>query len=153
METIYQTAIEAVANGARFRISFQKRNLRINGKYIIKHGEYEGGLGCGPSPNPLQEIERLYIRYRHSVPSQRNDNKRKRYFRALHECELSDEDMLYGVHREEAQIALELFILCQILHGTIKWDDFAEGKWFWQSQNTPSLILLKKWFEHESKDL
>ena len=144
MKTIFQTALEDVANGARFRVNFEKRSLWVNGKCLIKEGQYEGELG-GYTDNPLQEIERLYDRYRHSVPSQRSDNKQRNYFRALSESELSDDDMFYGVHREEAQLELELYVLCQILHGTLQWDDFAKDKWFWQSPNIPSLIILKKW--------
>ena len=145
MKTIYQQTIESVANGARFQISFEKRNLKVDGKYVIQGGKYEGALGCDPISNPLPEIERLFDRYRHSVPSERSDSKSRKYFRALQETELSDEDMLYGIHREEAQVELELFVLCQLIHDTLKWDDFAPGKWFWQSQNHPSLIILKKW--------
>lgn len=145
METIWKQTLERVAEGARFNISFEKRSLRVNGKYIIKDGKYEGDLGCEPCIEPLSHIEKLYTRYQHSVPSERSDNKQRRYFRALPESEMSDDDMLYGIHREEAQAELELFVLCQIIHGTIKWDEVAKGKWFWQSTNNPSLIILKKW--------
>ena len=145
MKTIYDTAILSVANGARFWISFKERSLKINGKYVIKDGKYEGELGCKVL-SPISEIERLYDRYNHSVPSERSSNKKHRYFRALPEHLLSDEDMMFGVHREEAQIALELFVLCQVLQGTFQWDEFALDKWFWQSPNHPSLIILKNWF-------
>lgn len=145
MKAIYQQTIESVANGAHFKINFEKRSLKVDGKYIIKDGNFEGELGCEPVENPLPDIERLFNRYRHSVPSQRSDSKSRKYFRALPEKDLSDEDMLYGVHREEAQVELELFILCQLIHGALRWDDFAPDMWFWQSLNHPSLILLKKW--------
>lgn len=145
MKAIYQQTIESVANGAHFKINFEKRSLKVDGKYIIKDGNFEGELGCEPVENPLPDIERLFNRYRHSVPSQRSDSKSRKYFRALPEKDLSDEDMLYGVHREEAQVELELFILCQLIHGSLRWDDFAPDMWFWQSLNYPSLILLRKW--------
>lgn len=146
MNSIYQETLERVSNGARFSVNFEKRTLRVGGKNVIKDGEYEGELGCPEVPNALQEIERLYDRYLHSVPSERSDSKRKRYFRALPEKELSDEDMLYGAPREEAQAELEIFVLCQLLQNALKWDDFAQGLWFWQSERQPSLIMLKKWF-------
>lgn len=143
---IYDEAIKRVIEGARFSVNFENRSLRINGKYIIKSGKYEGELIKNQYDRPLEQIERLYDRYRHSVPSERSDNKRRTYFRALPEDKLSDDDMLYGTPREVAQIELELFVLCQILQNILQWDDFANGQWFWQSPTLPSLILLKKWF-------
>lgn len=146
MSNIYKETLGRVANGAKFSINFEKRNLRVDGKDLIKNGQYEGNLGCPVVTDSLQEIERLYDRYYHSVPSERSDNKARKYFRALPENEMTDEDMLYGIPREEAQAELELFVLCQILQNSLLWDDFAKDLWFWQSQNHPSLILLKKWF-------
>ncbi len=146
MSNIYKETLGRVANGASFSVNFEKRSLRVDGKNLIKDGKYEGNLGCPVVTDSIQEIERLYSRYYHSVPSQRSDDKARRYFRALPEKEMTDEDMLYGIPREEAQAELEVFILCQILQGSLKWEDFATGTWFWQSPNHPSLILLKKWF-------
>lgn len=145
MANIYQQTVEAVEQGSRFHVDFQKRSLRINGKYLIKEGAYEGDLGVDIPNNPLLEIEKLFIRYHHSIPSERSENRRKRYFRALPEHELSDDDMLYGIHREVAQIELELYILIAIIQNKIQWDEFAKDKWFWQSPTYPSLIILKQW--------
>lgn len=145
MQNIYQETIKKVSEGSRFRVNLEYRSLRVDGRYIIKDGEYEGELGTEPVHNVLSAIERLYLRYKHSIPSERSDAQRKTYFRAFAEHELSDEDMLYGERRETAQVALELFILCSILNGSLVWDDFAKGKWFWKSSNAEGLILLKNW--------
>lgn len=145
MTNIYKESIEKVEQGSQFSVSFQKRSLKIDGKYIIKDGQYEGSLDVEPTTNVLAEIERLYHRYNHSIPSARSDNKKRPYFRALPEHELTDEDMLYGEHRETAQIALELYILIAIINKILVWDEFAKNKWFWQSPNEPSLIILKQW--------
>lgn len=142
---IYERTITKVANGSKFSVDLKKRSLKVGHKYLIKNGYYEGELGCPPYNCPLYQLERLYQRYKHSVPSQRSELKRRRYFRALPMDELSDDDMLYGIRREEAQAELEVYLLCQLIHGTISWNDFAEGKWFWQSPTEPSLILLKEW--------
>lgn len=148
MENIYNEAIQKVKEGARFRINFEKRSLKIDGKYVIKNGEYEGTLLTPTdSDATISYVEALYNRYRHSIPSERSEGQRKTYFQALSEQELSDEDMLYGERREEAQIKLELYILCAILNGTLKWDEIAKDKWFWQSPRYSSLILLKQWIE------
>lgn len=151
MEKIYQETIAKVEAGARCRVNLERMDLRINGKYVIKHGKYEGNLGIEPttSEESLQEIERLYERYRHSIPSERSDAQRKVYFQALAEYELSDDDMFYGERRDVAQIALELYVLCAILNNSLVWDEFAPGKWFWKSQNQSGLILLKKWFNNK----
>ena len=147
MSNIYKETLGRVSNGARFSVNFEKRSLRVDGKYLIKDGQYEGNLGCPVVTDSITEIEQLFNRYRHSVPSQRNDNKHRKYFRALPETELSDVDMLYGKPRELAQVELEMFVLCQMIQGTLKWEDFAgEKNWFWQSSRLPSLIMLKKWF-------
>lgn len=152
MSNIYKETLGRVSNGARFSVNFEKRSLRVDGKYLIKNGQYEGNLGCPVVTYPIGQIERLYYNYNHSVPSQRNDNKHRKYFRALSEKELSDVDMLYGKPRELAQVELELFVLCQILQNSLQWDDFAgEKQWFWQSPSLPSLIMLKKWFSNKTE--
>lgn len=150
MENIWNEAQEKVHNGSTFRINLEKRNLLIDGKYIIKEGEYEGNLGQDtsiPTIDILTTIEGYYWQYLHSVLSARSEAKRKRYFRALPEHELSENDMLYGESRELSQLRLELYLLIAILNKNLDWDDFAKGKWFWQSQKHPSLIILKQWIE------
>lgn len=145
MTNIYNETIEAVEHGSRFKINFQNRSLKVDGKFVINDGEYKGELGIDIPDNPIPEIERLYHQFNHSIPSERSERKRRVYFRALAEHELEDDDMLYGIHRETAQVALELYVLCAILQNKLAWDDFAKDKWFWQSPNEPSLIILKKW--------
>lgn len=147
MENIYNESIRKVHNGAKFRVDFQKRNLKVDGKYVIKQGEYEGDLGIDPCDNPLETITLLYVKYRHSIPSARSDSKRRNYFIALPEYKLEEDDMLYGEQRELAQIKLELYILIMILNGSLKWNDFAKDKWFWQSPDHKDLIILKDWIE------
>lgn len=147
MQNIYESSIKKVYNGVRFNVDFQHRSLKIDGKYVIKEGEYKGELGIEKSCNPLQEITQLFIRYQHSIPSQRSDAKRRKYFNGLPEHKLSDNDMLYGERREYAQIKLELYVLMMILNGSLIWDEIAKGKWFWQSPEVKELIILKEWVE------
>lgn len=136
-----------VAEGAKFSVNLEHRSLRVDGKYIIKDGKYEGNLGVPATDisTALNKIEKLYLRYRFSIPSERSDAKRKTYFRALPEHELSDDDMFFGQRREDAQIALELYILCLILNGSLKWEEFAGNKWFYKSPSVEGLIILKSW--------
>lgn len=107
MENIWNEAQEKVHNGSSFRINLEKRDLVIDGKYIIKEGQYEGSLGYDtnfPVNDLLVMAEGFYWQYRHSIPSARSEARYRRYFRALPEHELSEDDMLYGENRELAQL-------------------------------------------------
>ena len=147
MQNIFTESIEKVSQGSRFHISFQKRNLKIDGRFIIKEGEFEGKLDFRPTSDYLAEITHLFSRYLHSIPSERSENKKRKYFYALPEYKLSDDDMLYGESREVAQFKLELYILMLILTNSFQWDEVAKGKWFWQSPEEKDLIILKEWIE------
>lgn len=148
MDNIYQETVCAVENGARFKVDFQTRSLKVNGKYVIWDGSYEGALGVPHCSEEefFSEVEELYRRYKHSIPSERSESTSRRYFMALPERELSDDDMLYGERRDKSQIELELFILCQLLGG-FKWNPEKFGRWFWQSQEDKDLVILRQWVE------
>lgn len=148
MNNIYQQAIQAVEDGANFRVDFQSRSLTLNGKHIIKDGQYEGELGvplCAGDEFFIN-MEELYDHYKNSVPSERSESKSRRYFMALPENALSDEAMLFGERRDKAQIEIELYLLCQIIGG-FEWNSEIMGKWFWQSRKDKDLVILRSWVE------
>ena len=95
----------------------------------------------------ISTFEDLYQVYKHSRPSERSENKQRKYFKALKLNELEEDDMLYGDDRELAQLSLELYLLCWILSGTFVWDEDSMGKWFWQSQNDKDLVILRSWID------
>ena len=109
---------------------------------------YEGVLGVPQCSEEefFSKVEELYHRYKHSIPSERSESTPRRYFMALPERELSDDDMLYGARRDKSQIELELFILCQLLGG-FNWNPEKFGWWFWQSKEDKELIILRQWVE------
>ena len=146
MENLFDKAFFAVVDGAKFYVDFEGRNLKVNGEYLVKDGktDYELGGICD-ADTFLFNVEDNYRIYKHSVPSERSEGKYRKYFSALSERDLTDDDMMYGISREVAQAQLEIFILHQILLG-IKWNE-SWGKWFWQSPNDKDLVLLRKWFE------
>lgn len=148
MNDIYQETIRAVDSGARFKIDLRHRSLKIDGKYVIRDGRYDGGLGVPPCAGDefFSKMEELYRRYKHSVPSERSEGKSRQYFRALSEKDLDDEDMLYGERRDKAQAELELYLLCQLLGG-FKWRPETMGRWFWQSKADKDLVILREWVE------
>lgn len=84
-----------------------------------------------------EELEDCYAVYRNSIPSERTMSRTSR-FKALTEEELSDEDMLYGVCREDAEREME-----RALAGFSIPDD--AGTWFWQSSVHPDLVILRSW--------
>lgn len=150
MDNIYEKAIRAIEDGAKFRVDFPTRSLKLNGKYLIQDGRYEGELGvplCSVDEF-LANVEKLYHRYKHSVPSERSESKSRRYFMALPEARLEDDAMLYGERRDKAQIELELYVLGQILGG-FQWDPDTMGRWFWQSKTDNDLVILRQWVEPE----
>lgn len=99
---------------------------------------------CASLDEFLSNVEHLYTRYKHSIPSTMSECKSRKYFKALSDKDLEDEDMLFGVGRDIAQVELELYILCQIILG-IGWDANKMGKWFWQSNKDRDLVILKNW--------
>lgn len=84
----------------------------------------------------VEMLEAAYATYKYSVPSEKTMSRVPRFY-ALPESELSDDDMLYGMPREQAEAALETALA-----------DFKlpEGSgWFWQSSKDPDLVVLRSW--------
>lgn len=84
----------------------------------------------------VEMLESAYATYKHSVPSEKTMHRTCRFY-ALPESELSDDDMLYGISREDAERALE-----SALAGFAMPDGSG---WFWQSENDPDLVVLRSW--------
>ena len=155
--SIYLEFIERVSNGEPFHIDFEKKNMKVGKEYLVKDGKYDGTgplLLCSDFDELqrldgiLSIIEGLYAKYKYSLPSERSDNKRKKYFKALPMEEITDEQLMVAERRETSQAALEGFVLCMIVSGQLIWDEeVMNGKWFWQSQNDSDLVLLRSWIE------
>lgn len=139
----HEYVINEVRNGAQFSINLEKRTLRLNRKLISLT---EVNFLPVRDDVMICTIEKRYNEYKHSVPSERSESRRKRYFRALPEKELSDADMMYGLPRELARCRLELYILIMIVCGNLRWHE-EWGNWFWQSPNDKDLVILREWIE------
>ena len=146
MNMTYKEVIQAVENGAKFTINFQKRTCRVNGKVVMSEEDKPNDTPCLTLEDVITGIEQRYAVYKHSVPSERSESHRHYYFKALPEKELSDEDMMYGERREQARCKLELYVLIQLLAGNLYWDN-SWGTWFWRSKDDNDLIILKDWIE------
>lgn len=136
-----------VDNGARFMVNLEKRTLRLNGRLVDLD---EVDVFRVDEAVMFRCIEDLYWQYRHSVPSERSESHRRRYFKALPEDELSDEDMMYGAARETARCRLELFILLMLRSGQLCWHE-QWGSWFYQSPYEKEFIILRAWVEPKTR--
>ena len=150
--SIYLELLERVSNGESFHIDFEKRNMKVGNEYLIKDGEFDESkeLVSGPYGMRiiLNMIEELYKQYKYSLPSERSDNKRRKYFKALPMEELTDEQLIVAERRECSRAVLEGFVLCMIVSGQLGWDEeVMQGKWFWQSKTDPDLVVLRSWVE------
>ena len=154
--SIYLELIERVSEGESFHIDFEKRNMKVGKDYLIKDGEFDEkkellGESFGNVHNLtdlLFELEVLYRVYKYSLPSERSDNKRRKYFKALPMEELTDEQLVTAERREYSRAVLEGFVLCMIVSGQLVWDEeIMNGKWFWQSDIEPDLVVLRSWVE------
>lgn len=157
--SIYLELIERVDNGEKFHIDFEKRTMKVGKTYLIKDGEYDTSRELFPKLHEFYDlnvvlhcIHDLYKSYKYSMPSERSESKRRKYFKALPLEEISDEQLMVAQKRETAQARLEGLVLCAIISGDLVWDDkVMQGKWFYQYKNDPDLIILKSWVENKNK--
>ena len=153
--SIYLELIQRVSEGETFHINFEKRNMKVGDDYLIKDGEFDESKELLPKLyesydlySALHMIRELYRNYKYSLPSERSDNKRRKYFKALPMEEITDEQLMVAERREITQAALEGLVLCLIVSGQLVWDEeIMQGKWFWQSKSDPDLVLLRSWVE------
>ena len=153
--TIYEELIKRVAEGEPFYINFKNRALKIGKKFIIADGVYDTSRElindiecCAETKCLLAFIDGFYHCYKYSLPSERSDNKRRQYFKALPADKLTDKQMAIGMNREVARAQLEGFILCMIINETFVWNEAEMGKWFYQSKTDPDLVILRNWIEN-----
>ena len=153
--TIYEELIKRVAEGESFYINFKNKSLKIGKEFIIADGVYDTSRElihdtecCSNTKCLLAFIDGLYYKYKYSLPSERSDNKRRQYFKALPVDKLTDKQMAIGMNREIARAQLEGFILCMIVNGFFVWNEDEMGKWFYQSKIDPDLVVLRNWIEN-----
>lgn len=150
--SIYLEFLERVCGGESFHIDFEKRNMKVGNDYLIKEGEFDESkeliIGSDDMQTILNKIEELYKEYKYSLPSERSDNKRRKYFKALPMEEITDEQLIAAERREFSQAVLEGYVLCMIVSRQLVWDEnVMQGKWFWQSKTDPDLVVLRSWVE------
>lgn len=155
---IYEELIRRVDEGETFHIDFEKRTAKVGKEWLIKADETYTTEDLFGKYWPdhdlyaiLHMIRELYRGYKYSLPSERSDSKRRKYFKALSIEELTDEQLMVAQKRETAQARLEGLILCSILAEQLMWDeDVMDGKWFYQDKKDSDLIILKAWIENKN---
>ena len=149
--TIYEELVQRVDAGENFYIDFKTQTMKVGKQKLIDNGEYDKKrtLNNISVDDVLFNIEKLYIRYKYSMPSERSDSKYRKYFKALSVDELTDAQLALGEKREVARARLEGYILCAVLDGKLAWDEDKMGKWFYQSANDPDLVILRDWIENK----
>lgn len=129
----YETLVRSLSHGELRAVTGSNGESRV---VTGSNGETDVQL-----PVCADTIERLYDIYKHSIPSEKTMGRVPR-FKALPESELTDDDMLYGVPREEAERQLE-----RALKGFAMPD--TAGSWFWQSEKDRDLVVLKSWTKQQ----
>ena len=124
-------------------INLKEKNYVKDGIVLIDHGQAVNGFTIRETPVSIEELENLYHAYKYSIPTEKENQKRKPYFKALPIEKLPSEALFNGVNREVAREQLELTLLMGILNKSIVWED--DKKWFWQSQRDGDFIILKEW--------
>ena len=123
--------IEKVEDGQPYRISFEKKEVRLNGFLVDIESEQVD--------NKEEKLLELFRNYKYSVPSRKADSK---YFFAFDESHLSTKQLAENESRYVARARLETYVLGLIINNN--WD-FGD-KWYWQSPADSKLTLFKKWF-------
>lgn len=148
--TIYEELIQRVSNGETFDINFNTKSLRVGKNYLVKNGKYNVDDLPWQAANiddVIDSIHILYYQYKFSLPSERSECARRKYFKALSIHEIPDDKLFCAERRELAQAKLEAYILLSVLCGNLTWND-AWGSWFYQSKNDPDLVILRSWVDN-----
>lgn len=98
--------------------------------------------------NPYEVIEKLYVMYKYSAPKM-NTKYSRMNFRALTEAEMTNEQILNGMPRIEAQYLLEGYVMLAGLSGWIPW--YEDKHFYWQSSNEKSLIIFRDFIQQKER--
>lgn len=147
--TLYDILVKLAASGYdKIYVNLEKKNLKVGRKTIIENAQVKqykikvNGKehGFDGLINQKLDIDELYKQYKYSTPSERD---MRGYFRALCANEMSDAQLVLGMHRAEARVRLEAYLALAVMEGIETWPD--ESKWYWQGKDR-DFIVLRKYF-------
>lgn len=138
---------EIITENGNVYIDIVKRNMKVDGKYVIKDGEVQDGYEICQSKLPIKVVllvmEEYFKEYKYSIPSKGSDS---RYFRGLAFEDIPDDILVKAQRRNKAKAQLEYFVLESILNGSLTWNnEIMGGTFFWKSKRQPDLVLYKNW--------
>lgn len=139
---LYDEIINSVASGSVFNVDLKKKVLQLDKNNIPLDNM---SVNISSSEDMLSTIHKLFERYKYSVPSERSEGKRRRYFKALKLSEIEYDDFMFGEGRDTAQIKLELYVLLSSIYHKDFWEEIFKEHFFYQSDKDRDLIILKDW--------
>ena len=139
---LYDEIINSVSSGSVFNVDLKKKVLQLDKNNIPLDNI---SVDISSSEDMLSTIHKLFERYKHSVPSERSEGKRRRYFKALKLSEIDYDDFMFGEGRDTAQIKLELYVLLSSIYYKNFWEEIFKEYFFYQSDKDKDLIILKDW--------
>ena len=139
---LYDEIINSVSSGSVFNVDLKKKVLQLDKNNVPL---YNINVNISSSEDMLSTIHKLFERYKHSVPSERSEGKRRRYFKALKLSEIEYDDFMFGEGRDTAQIKLELYVLLSSIYYKNFWEEIFKEQFFYQSDKDKDLIILKDW--------
>ena len=139
---LYDEIINSVASGSVFNVDLKKKVLQLDKNNVPLDNI---NVNISSSEDMLSTIHKLFERYKHSVPSERSEGKRRRYFKALKLSEIEYDDFMFGEGRDTAQIKLELYVLLSSIYHKDFWEEIFKEQFFYQSDKDKDLIILKDW--------
>ena len=139
---LYDEIINSVSSGSVFNVDLKKKVLQLDKNNIPLDNM---SVNISSSKDMLSTIHKLFERYKYSVPSERSEGKRRRYFKALKLSEIEYDDFMFGEGRDTAQIKLELYVLLSSIYHKDFWEEIFKEQFFYQSDKDKDLIILKDW--------
>lgn len=139
---LYDEIINSVSSGSVFNVDLKKKVLQLDKNNIPLDNI---NVNISSSEDMLSTIHKLFERYKYSVPSERSEGKRRRYFKALKLSEIDYDDFMFGEGRDTAQIKLELYVLLSSIYHKDFWEEIFKEHFFYQSDKDRDLIILKDW--------
>ena len=139
---LYDEIINSVSSGSVFNVDLKKKVLQLDKNNIPLDNI---NVNISSSEDMLSTIHKLFERYKYSVPSERSEGKRRRYFKALKLSEIEYDDFMFGEGRDAAQIKLELYVLLSSIYHKDFWEEIFKEQFFYQSDKDRDLIILKDW--------
>lgn len=152
--TLFDYVLQQSEQGKLVKIDLKNGSLKVGNKTLINKCLFNTDLLAKYNityvlpieliDNPKENIEKFYKEFSTSIPTKESQKEELYgYFEPLKFKELSIQDMLDSNNRIQAEVKLELYILCCKMINNFKFDD--NKHYFWKSKKFNKLIVLREW--------